>query len=154
MDLTAAMQAPCPPEQLFGWVADLGRYPEWLTIVTRAEPAAAHAVDGDDGPAWSIELRGRLGPFARSKRLRMVRTSLEPARLAAFDRRETDGRRHAPWTLRAEVVPNPSADEGSGLTMRLHYGGALWGPVLERLLSDEIETGRERLLALVSSPRR
>ena len=35
--------------------------------------------------------------------------------------------------------------------MRLHYGGALWGAVLERLLRDEIESepGR-RLLQLVS----
>jgi hypothetical protein len=37
--------------------------------------------------------------------------------------------------------------------MTLHYGGALWGPVLERLLADEIERGRARLLALVSAPR-
>ena len=35
--------------------------------------------------------------------------------------------------------------------MRLHYGGALWGPVLERLLSEEVERGRDRLLGLVSA---
>ncbi len=34
--------------------------------------------------------------------------------------------------------------------MHLHYGGGFWGPVLERLLSDEVEQGRVRLLALVS----
>ena len=36
------------------------------------------------------------------------------------------------------------------VTMRLHYGGSLWGPVLERLLGDEIERSRSRLLDLVS----
>ncbi len=40
------------------------------------------------------------------------------------------------------------------LTMHLHYGGALWGPVLERLLADEVEAGQQRLRALVSEPRR
>jgi hypothetical protein len=35
--------------------------------------------------------------------------------------------------------------------MRLHYGGALWGPVLERLLADEVDRGRRRLLDLVST---
>jgi hypothetical protein len=45
-------------------------------------------------------------------------------------------------------------DGGSSLSMRLHYGGALWGPVLERLLGDEVDRSRDRLLALVSEPRR
>jgi hypothetical protein len=40
--------------------------------------------------------------------------------------------------------------EGSTLTMRLHYGGKLWGPLMERMLSEEIERSRSRLLALVS----
>ncbi len=31
--------------------------------------------------------------------------------------------------------------------MRLHYGGRLWLPVLDRLLTDEIERSRPRLLA-------
>ncbi|HEY6414605.1 MAG TPA: hypothetical protein VIX41_00150, partial [Acidimicrobiales bacterium] len=72
MDVTADLLAPCTPERLFGWVDDLAHYPEWLDIVPRATPVEAQ--DGDPGPAWSVDLRGRLGPFARSKRLRMVRT--------------------------------------------------------------------------------
>ena len=36
--------------------------------------------------------------------------------------------------------------------MGLHYGGALWGPVLERMLADEVDASRQRLLALVSGP--
>src|SRR3954462_11172760 len=34
VDLTATLDAPCGPEELFAWVDDLGRYPAWLTIVT------------------------------------------------------------------------------------------------------------------------
>ena len=32
--------------------------------------------------------------------------------------------------------------------MRLHYGGRLWMPALDRLLADEIERSRPRLLEL------
>ncbi len=139
MDLDAALDAPCPPADLFAWVDDLARYPQWLSIVTRAEP------DGDGG--WMVDLRGRLGPLARSKRLRMARTVLEPEHLAVFERAERDVRHHAAWILRAEVTPAPA---GSHLEMQLHYGGSLWGSVIERLLRDEIEQSRARLLELVS----
>jgi hypothetical protein len=106
-------------------------------------------VEGDDGfPAWTVELRGRLGPLARSKRLRMVRTGHEPPGQVTFERREVDGRSHSPWVLRAEVEP---LAEGSRLTMHLHYGGGMWGSVLERLLGDEIGRSRARLLERLSS---
>jgi hypothetical protein len=146
VDLTAEMAAPCPPEELFAWVDDLGRYPSWLGIIERAEPLPA---DGDEA-AWRVDLRGRLGPLARSKRLRMVRTERLAPTIATFERREVDARRHSHWRLHAAVSP---AAAGSVLSMSLRYDGALWGPVLERLLADEIEQGRERLLALVSTPR-
>ena len=147
MDVTAELDAPCPPDVLFAWVSDLGRYPQWLDIVPRAVPL-------DDGaqepPAWSVDLRGRLGPFARSKRLRMERTVCDAdAGRARFERREQDGRSHSPWVLTADVAA--TADGGSRLTMHLHYGGGLFGPVIERLLSDEIERSRPRLLACVTT---
>ena len=50
MDVTAELDADCPPEVLFEWVEDLGRYPSWLDIVPRAEPGAGTVV----------LLRGRL----------------------------------------------------------------------------------------------
>ena len=126
------------------WVDDLSRYPQWLTIVTTASPVAA--VDGDAGPAWLVDLRGRLGPLARSKRLRMVRTQRTTDQ-AVFERREADGKNHSPWVLDATVT---ATDEGSRLVMHLHYGGSLWGPVLERMLGDEIEESRPRLLACLA----
>jgi len=142
VDITATLEAPVAPAALFAWVDDLSRYPDWLDIVPRAVAASPHA--HDVGPAWSVDLRGRFGPFARSKRLRMVRTACEPHRHARFERVEHDGRDHSPWVLDAEVEGTADA---SRLTMRLHYGGRLWMPALDRLLADEIERSRPRLLA-------
>lgn len=146
MDIEADLRAPCSSDALFSWVRDLDRYPAWHEIVTRAEPV------GED--TWEVDLRGKLGPLARTKRLRMRRTGLEegsdPARVT-FERDEVDGRNHSPWRLTAEVAPDR---EGSRLHMVLHYGGSLWGPVLERVLGDEIERSRVRLLALVEAGKR
>lgn len=139
MDVTADLDAPHPPERVYAVVADLATYPRWLDIVARAEP---------DGDAWSVDLRGRLGPFARSKRLRMVRTAADAPTHARFERAELDGRSHSPWVLDAAVAPTDRG--GSRLTMHLHYGGGLWIPVLERLLRDEIERSRTRLLSVLA----
>ena len=44
-------------------------------------------------------------------------------------------------------------EQGENVVMRveLYYGGALWtGGILEKVLADHIERGRENLCALVS----
>lgn len=145
MDVHASLEAPCAPDELFRFVDDLTQYPNWVDLVHRAS-----AVADASGPVWQIELRARIGPLARSKQLRMRRTTHDTVgHVAVFERDEVDGRRHAPWVLRAEVTEVPG---GSSLKMHLHYGGALWtGGVLERALADQITNGRERLLALVRS---
>lgn len=145
MDRTEVLPLEAPPEAVMAVVADLGAYPRWLDLVRRAEPAAP--VEGDPGPAWDVELRGRVGPLARSKRLRMVRTQMEEGRGATFERRDAGDREHSPWVLSAEVEP---AGSGSTLTMRLHYGGGLWGPLLDRLLADAVERGRSQLPQVVA----
>src|SRR3954465_14856781 len=137
VDVTAELDAPHAPERVFPWVEDLERYTHWLDIVPRV-------VEVPEGDAWLLDPRARLGPFARSKRLRMVRTVHEPNHVVRFERAERDGRSHSPWVLDATVEP---VDDGSRLTMPLHYGGGLLGPVVERLLRDEIERSRPRLLA-------
>jgi hypothetical protein len=146
MERTEHVETPVAPPVLFAVVEDLARYADWLDIVVAATPADPQA--GDEGPAWSVELRGRLGPLARSKRLRMVRVVHEAPVRVVFERREPGERSRSPWTLTAEV--EPTAD-GSRLTMSLHYGGALWGPMLERLLADEVERARPRLLGLLEA---
>jgi hypothetical protein len=146
VDISATMLAPCSSSVLFAEVEDLTSYPAWLTIVPRAE--ATEPRDTDEGPAWLVELRGRIGPLARSKRLRMVRTVHEPGRRVRFERRELDGREHSAWVLEASV--HADGDEASTLEMALHYGGSFGGSMLEKLLNDEIEVSRSRLAERVS----
>lgn len=140
MDVTATLDADCTPDVLMAVVRDLDRYPEWLSILPRTD-----AEVGSDPATWSVELRAKIGPLARSKRLRMVRTVDDPAHVR-FERVEVDGKSHSPWVLDAAVAP---LERGSRLEVSLHYGGALGGGVVERLLRDEIESSRSRLRALV-----
>jgi len=146
MDVHASLEAPCSADRLFAFVDDLAQYPAWMTLLHHVEPL------GLGEPAWQVELRARVGPFASSKRLRMRRTVHDTfEHRVVFERAEADGRTHSPWVLRAEVL---ESDQASTLHMHLHYGGALWtGGVLERVLGDQITSGRERLVALVSSTR-
>jgi len=139
VDLKASVELGASPERVRPLVASLDCYPQWLSIVARAEP-----LDGT-ADAWEIELRAKVGPLSRSKRLRMVRTVDDPSHLR-FERFELDGRTHADWTL--DVRLRPEGDQ-TDLTMELHYGGGFGGGVVERLLASEIEESRKRLRALL-----
>ena len=146
MDLQVDLDAPCAPDVLFANVDDLADYPSWLEIVERAEVVASDQADDGDA-AWLVDLRGRLGPLARSKRLRMVRTAWDAPHAVRFERREQDGRDHSPWVLEGTVEPTPA---GSRLVMRLHYGGGFGDSVIERLLGHAIERSNPALLARVT----
>ena len=153
MDVRADLTATCDAARLFAWVDDLDRYPEWMQLVHSATSVPTEAeLDGVGGPAWTVELRARVGPLARSKRLRMVRVVHDDPTHVVFERREADGRRHSPWVLDVRLT-----EVGAGetrLDMHLHYGGGLWtGGVMERILGEEIDRGRNRLLSLVSPTR-
>jgi hypothetical protein len=141
MDVSASLDAPFPASAVFPWVAELERYPSWLDIVRSAVP--------DGAGAWSVDLRARLGPFSRSKRLRMTRAELVPDRHARFVRNEVDGREHSPWVL--EAVLEPDGDAACTVTMSLHYGGSDLPSAVERLLGGEIERCKRRLIEVVST---
>lgn len=146
MEIVRTLIAPCEPGELYSYVDDLDRYPAWMDLV--------HDVERLPGePLWNVELQATVGPFARSKRLRMRRTVHDIDRSVVFTRDESDGRRHASWVLRADLTP---AADGTELTMRLTYGGNLWsGAVLQRVLDDKVDSGSRKLLELVSAaPRR
>ena len=151
MHVRALLDAPVSPEALFAWVGDLARYPKWLDIVRSAAPLRSSGPSGpsdpSDPPAWDVVLQARVGPFRRSKRLRMERTGVEDGRWARFERREADGRQHARWSLEAHVDPEGA---GARLLMDLRYDGALWSPPLEFLLQRQIEEGKHRLAELAA----
>ena len=133
------------PADVFAQVESLDTYPAWLRLVHRVESAEPEGGQ----PAWQVELRARVGPFARSKRLRMVRTVFEPGRRVRFERVQDDDRDHAEWILVAEVAPDPG---GTLLTMELEYTGELWGDsLLQPLLDEEVRRGRRALQEVVSA---
>lgn len=147
MDVHAVLDADCAADTLFRFVDDLARYPSWVDLVHRADPLPP----ADDGnPQWDVELRARVGPFARSKRLRMRRTVHDQAvGRVVFERAEVDGRRHSPWVLSADLGEHGGRTR---LEMHLHYGGGLWtGGVLEKVLAEQISAGRERLVQLATA---
>lgn len=127
------------PDAVFSVVDDLGRYPSWMGLVHSAEALAADT--------WAVQLRARIGPLARSKKLTMARVVCEANRHVRFERRETDGRSHGEWILDVTVEPVPA---GTRLVMSLQYGGRLWSSVVEKVLHDEIEASKRRLDALLA----
>lgn len=139
IDVRASMDVDVPADAVFRVVRDLATYPQWLDIVHQVEPNES----GSGQPGWNVELRAKIGPFARSKRLRMVRTVDEHPTRVTFERSELDGKKHARWVLTSEI----SAHLGTTtLRVHLHYGGSLFdGGVVERVLADQIESGKIRL---------
>lgn len=148
MELSASLRTSATVDAVLGYVRDLDRYTEWMPLVHSAAPEL-----GSEPAAWSVELRARVGPFARSKRLRMVRTVMDaggaasPARIV-FERRELDGRAHAQWRLSVVVSPTSS---GTELTMYLSYDGRFFASVVESILRQQVDEGRERLAALLAA---
>ncbi len=140
VDRTISAVVEATPSVTMAALADLGTYPAWLTLVSGALP------DGTD--AWLVTLKARLGPLARSKRLRMVRTELT-TNSVRFERQETDGRDHAEWVLTAGLTPLDTAT--SSAQVHLHYGGALWSAPLEIVLASFEGSAADRLSAYLST---
>ena len=151
MRTSESVEVAAEPSVVFPIVADLATYPSWLPLVHEVDVDAADDEGGES--VWVVELRAQVGPFARSKQLRMQRTDVVVDELVVFERCELDGRDHARWALRAELEPIAA---GTRVTMHLAYDGGLWtGGVLERVLDDQIRAGRAGLQRLLSGePRR
>ncbi|MEY4068936.1 MAG: hypothetical protein RLZZ332_1272 [Actinomycetota bacterium] len=152
MELSATLRTTAPVSTVLGYVRELDAYPQWMSLAHTATPEL-----GSNPVAWSVELRARVGPFARSKRLRMVRTVMQvdaaspaantpsPAHIV-FERHELDGRSHAQWRLAVTVSPT---SEGSELAMHLSYDGRFFVGVVESILRQHIDEGRQQLGALL-----
>lgn len=147
MKIDVVHEVAASPDALLTWVSDLERYPQWTRLlhsvsVERDAPAGERA--------WLVELRGKIGPFARSKRLRMVRVPTEGSDHLRFERSERDGRSHGLWNL--DVRVEPIAGRGSTkVSVVFEYEGRLWSGAVERLLREEIESSKRRLSELASS---
>ena len=139
MDIRVDVNLPCSAKELLPFIDDLAQYPSWMGLV--------HTVISEGEDVWQVELRGKIGPFARSKRLRMIQVETSEPHHIRFERQENDGRSHSDWVLDAQVTEVGSA---STLNMTLRYSGRLFSSVVERALHDEIEASKQRLRELVA----
>jgi hypothetical protein len=149
MEIERHTVVPATAEQTFALVDDLSAYPAWMDLVHDVREVT---VEGERR-VWDVELQAQVGPFARSKRLRMVRVVHDPPRRVVFERAEIDGRQHSPWVLAADLDPvlSPADSAATALTMTLTYGGNLWtGAVLQRVLDDHVERGAATLRTLLA----
>jgi hypothetical protein len=139
MDIRVDVELPCSVAKILPFIDDLAQYPSWMGLV--------HTVISEGEDVWQVELRGKIGPFARSKRLRMIQVETSEPHHIRFERQENDGRSHSDWVLDAQVTEVGSA---STLNMTLQYSGRLFSSVVERALHDEIEASKQRLRKLVA----
>ena len=123
----------------------LDGYPTWLGIVHRVAGADAHP--DDPGPAWWVDLGGRVGVLRKTKRVRMVRTALVEE-LIRFERLEFDGRSHNSWVLEAHLESRGPGR--TGLDMAVRYGGDRRLPVLDAVLRAEVGRAGRKLAERVS----
>jgi carbon monoxide dehydrogenase subunit G len=138
MKYSSSVDVPVAIEAVRPFVEDLVAYPSWMPMV--------HDVASVGDGVWSVELRAKVGVFARSKKLRMRRTMNEE-NIVVFERDEDDGRQHSPWVMR--VLLSPSAT-GTNVTIDLSYGGSLWtAGILDRVLASQVDAGKTGLVRVV-----
>ena len=143
LKVRASLETLVDRKNAYSVLRDLTQYPKWLDIVH-----AAVKEEGSDS-AWTVELRGKVGPFARSKRLRMVRTNDDANSSVVFERSEIDGRNHSNWRLTVYVG---GAGNKTEVSVEMFYGGSMFGGgILERMLTDQIERSRPKLILLLGN---
>lgn len=126
-----------PTEDVMKIVADLATYPDWLGLVHQAQP------DPDEDGVFLVTLRAKIGPFARSKKLRMVRTVYTDSAVK-FERQETDGREHSNWVMSVDAAAAPGVST-TDLKIALSYDGDLWSAPLEMILDSQAGKAGRRL---------
>ncbi len=143
MDISLEAALDATPATVLAAVSDLPGYPIWHGMVKRVE---------SDGDGWLVDLGARLGPFTRTKRVRMVRSDDEagdPGQIR-FVRAERDRADYGEWEMLAAV--EPATGEGPcTLRFRLRAEGSspLIG-MLEPLLRAETDRSADRLRRLLA----
>lgn len=139
MQYSSSVALNVSPSRVLPYVADLAQYPAWMPLV--------HAVQAVGPDVWSVELRAKVGVFARSKRLTMKRTTNTDS-LVIFERHESDNREHAPWVMKVALS---DSDGGCVVNIDLSYGGNLWtAGVLDKVLAHQVDLGKKSLAELVT----
>lgn len=134
---TAAISA--SPGAVRSVLRDLSTYPGWMPIVS--------SVQADGADHWLVELRVAIGPFARSKRIRMMRAE-DRSDTVVFTRSESDGRSHSKWEMQLDLE---ARDSHTTVSAVLRYEGKMWtpGPV-EDALNNGLDKGIAQLQEFVA----
>ena len=138
MKYSSSVYVPVASNVVRPFVENLSAYPAWMPMV--------HQVIALSDFVWSVELRAKVGVFARSKALRMRRTVNED-NVIVFEREEDDNRHHSSWVMRVALSPSTG---GTNVTIDLSYGGTLWtAGILDRVLASQVDAGKEALVRAV-----
>lgn len=126
-------------EQIFDVLKNLEAYESWLGFVdsVKALEAEVHM------PCWQVTLRAQIGPFARLKKLRMVRVEEEAPRVIRFVRRETDGKEHSDWELLVLIEEQESVR--CSVNMEVSYSGRFWSLPLQSVFISHVDTAKNLL---------
>ena len=130
------------PEQIFATLADLANYQNWLGFIDTVD------TDGGD-TSWIVTLRAQVGPFARLKKLRMMRVEELVPELIRFSRREIDSKDHSDWDL--YVTINEKEGIGCSVQMVVSYSGRFWSVPLQAVFTSHVEAAKVRLQETFSS---
>ncbi len=132
-------------EQIYIALADLANYKNWLGFIDDID-----TVDIDAGnTCWIVTLRAQIGPFARLKKLRMVRVEEDFPKSIRFSRKETDSKDHSDWDL--HVTISEKGDMGCSVQMVVSYSGGFWSVPLQAVFTSHVETAKVRLRKMFSS---
>lgn len=126
-------------DNVFTALRDLETYTEWLSFIDSIEKVE---IQGED-QSWIVVLRSQLGPFARMKKLRMVKSSEHLGRSVCFSRSEVDAKEHSSWDL--EVSCSSLDDANTKVALTVSYGGKFWSRPLETAFNSHVEEAKTRL---------
>jgi hypothetical protein len=125
--------------EVLPYVADLSQYQLWMPLI--------HGVESIGQGVWKVELRAKVGVFARSKRLTMVRTAQSEDHVV-FERQEDDGRQHAPWVMEVSL----SQTQRVARSLSISHTVELCGPQVfwTKFLAHQVDLGKKSLAQLVT----
>ena len=99
--------------------------------------------------SWTVILLAKIGPLARSKKLRMIQTESstldDGSHSVKFERSEVgDKAEYATWKFSAEVFEVQGERSTCEVDIYLEYGGSLWndnlGFILDKYISRSIDS--------------
>lgn len=145
MDVNLGAKIDAPPASVLAEIEDLPSYPTWHGMVKKVEA---------DGDGWSVDLGAKVGPFTKSKRVRLVRAPAEAGDapgLVRFVRVEKDRDDYGHWELHGTVDP-PAGEGPCMLRFRLLYDGTSpLASMLEPFLKAETHRSADRLRARLAA---